>query len=183
MNGEDVLTVSLMMTREFAEQYFRWLSAQIVVKQRGTPKTFDGLFRILHSRDFVWIIPNDDNRVADALDLRREIWGEGNQIPRSGVSTLEVLVALSRRLAFNAGGDREHWAGQLIRNLGLHKMYDPLTKRKSMQIEDTLEALIWRTYDADGTGGFFPLARMEDDQTQVEIWYQMSAYINEHSVM
>jgi hypothetical protein len=92
------------------------------------------------------------------------------------------LVALSRRLEFIAGGEQDVWAGQLLKNLGLDKMYDPVSARKINQIEDILEALIWRTYERDGKGGFFPLKHTEEDQTKVEIWYQMNAYVNEHTV-
>ena len=61
-------------------------------------------------------------------------------------------------------------------------MYDPISKRKSIKIDDILDTLIWRTYEYDGIGGFFPLTNAEEDQTKVEIWYQMAAYINEHTV-
>jgi len=39
--------------------------------------------------------------------------------------------------------------------------------------------LIWRDYHADGRGGFFPLTNPDTDQTKVEIWYQMNAYVTE----
>jgi hypothetical protein len=170
-----------MMTKKFAERYFHWLANQIVV-EKSEHRDYEYLFRRLHSREFVWLVPNDDNRAGDALELRREFWGEGNKYPRYGVSTLEVIVALSRRLEFNAGGEKEIWAGQLLKNLGLDKMYDPVSKRKAMKIDDILETLLWRTYEYDGIGGFFPLLSTEEDQTKVEIWYQMAAYINEHTV-
>jgi hypothetical protein len=44
------------------------------------------------------------------------------------------------------------------------------------QVEEILHTLIWRTYDPDGTGGFFPLTRPQFDQRTIEIWYQMNAY-------
>lgn len=164
------------MTKEFAERYLNWLSTQIAID----PVEYAGLLSYLHQKEFVWIIPNDDNRIGDALELRKEFWGEGNKIPRQGVSTLEVLVALSRRLEFNGGGDKEVWAWRLISNLGLQRMFDPINRRKAYRIEDILNTLIWRTYEPDGRGGFFPLKDAKEDQTKVEIWYQMSAYIIEH---
>lgn len=139
------------------------------------------MLRRLHSKGFVWIVPNDDSRIVDALDLRREFWN-GSPFPRRGVSVLEIVVALSRRLEFNGGGERDVWAGQLLKNLGLDWMYDPITKKKERQIEEILEALIWRTYLSTGTGGFFPLMYAKEDQTKIDIWYQMSAYILENTV-
>lgn len=179
---EDVaFNAALTMTKKFAERYFEWLASQIKIEQH-IHSDYDSLFRYLHSREFVWVVPNDDNRIVDALSLRREFWGEGNRYPRDGVSTLEVILALSRRLEFIAGGEKEVWAGQLIKNLKLDRMWDPISLRKLHRMEDIVNTLIWRTYDRDGTGGFFPLRNVEEDQTKVEIWYQMNAYINEHTV-
>jgi hypothetical protein len=38
--------------------------------------------------------------------------------------------------------------------------------------------LIWRTYEPDGSGGFFPLMHPSDQRIRhkVEIWTQMNAY-------
>lgn len=168
------------MTKE--EQYFGWLKSQIAIDYgRETSKTCDGLFAWLHSKEFVWIIPNDDNRVEDGLDLRTEFLGGAHyEILQNGVSILEVLVSLSRRLAFNAEGDPTKWAWQLIVNLELHKFADPLTNRDEDKIEETLERLIWRQFHPDGQGSFFPLKVAKEDQTKIELWYQMSAYINEN---
>lgn len=139
------------------------------------------MFECLHSKEFVWIVPNDDNRIVDACDLRREFWGEGQPIPQTGVSVLEVIVALSRRLEFNAGGNQEVWAWALIKNLGLHRYDDPISQPYRDLIDAVLDALIWRKYRPNGKGGFFPLKNPKEDQTEVEIWYQMSAYINERA--
>jgi hypothetical protein len=164
------------MSEVLGRRYFRWLKRQIRIPSE---KTYNDLLDELHQKEFVWIVPNDHNRLADAFDLRREFLGEGHQISRHGVSTLEVLVALSRRLEFQAGGKAKVWAWQLIENLDLHHMTDPLSKRKRQLVDELLEALIWRTYDRDGTGGFFPIAWPQEDQTKVEIWYQMAGYVNE----
>jgi hypothetical protein len=92
---------------------------------------------------------------------------------------LEILVSLSRRVAFTAGGEATFWAWKLLENLNLTRMYDPLTARKSQKIDDILDRLIWRTYESNGNGGFFPLNWPLDDQTKVEIWFQMNEYVNE----
>jgi hypothetical protein len=181
MIGDVESSVGSTMTKKFAERYFNWLASQIKI-EHAVPRDYDSLFRYLHSREFVWVVPNDDNRAIDALSLRREFWGEGNRYPRDGVSLLEVILALSRRLEFVAGGEKEVWAGQLIKNLKLDRMYDPISLRKMHRMEDTINGLIWRTYERDGSGGFFPLKNVKEDQTKVEIWYQMNAYVNEHTV-
>jgi hypothetical protein len=165
--------------RMFTERYFEWLVGCIAVPVE--PATYSGLLERLHEREFTWFVPNDDNRIADAMDLRHELWGEGHTIPQRQATVLEVIVALSRRLAFQNGGSPEKWAWQLIKNLKLHRMTDPVGASRRRQIDDILEALIWRTYEQNGLGGFFPLKHPDQDQTKVEIWYQMSAYLAERS--
>lgn len=174
------MTQGAILGNSRQEGYFRWLKDK--VQEDGHRRNgYWEVFHILHNTEFIWIVPNDDNRMVDGLDLRREYF---HDIGRRGsmvrpVSVLEVLVALSRRLAWLASGSAEGWAWQLFCNLGLHHYRDPLSQRKVQEVNDILYALIWRTYHPDGTGGFFPLTRPSCDQTRVEIWYQMHAYVKE----
>ncbi|MFZ1684153.1 MAG: hypothetical protein WAU88_08510, partial [Candidatus Zixiibacteriota bacterium] len=46
-------------------------------------------------------------------------------------------------------------------------------------IDEVLNRVIFRTYDARGNGGLFPLRRPQRDQREVELWYQASAYLLE----
>lgn len=171
-------------TAKWVEAYFHWLAPQ--VRDEGHQShTYTDLLRLMHGKEFVWLVPNDDNRLVDGLDLRLEFLQEA-EAPNDlspetfgPVSVLEVLIGLSRRMAFVAEGDAEVWAWQFLGNLELHKMSDPLSRREAAQVDEILESLIWRTYNIDGTGGFFPLTKPEEDQTQVELWYQMCAYVEE----
>lgn len=159
------------------QAYFEWLVQQIHVPN---DRTFYDLFERMHNLEFVWTVPNDNNRIQDGLDLRYEFLNENpGRLTSNGASFLEVLVALSRRVAFTAGGDAPRWAWKLIKNLRLNKAYDPWTAQKAHSTEEILEAVIWRTYRRDGQGGFFPLKNPSEDQTKVEIWYQMNAYVIE----
>lgn len=161
---------------EFLEhRYLRWLAEQINTKN---DKSYQELFERMHNKEFVWIIPNDDNRVADGLDIRNEFLHNHNKFSR-GCSVLEVVIGLSRRMSFIVEGEPEDWAWQLITNLELHKMSGHIGKIREEQIEDILEQLVWRTYNPDGGGGFFPLSWPNEDQRRVELWYQMCAYIDE----
>lgn len=156
------------------EDYLEWLEPQ--VKPGGLPRHKD-LLHCLMAKEFVWLVPNDDNRIQDALDLRSEYGVD----PRSlgPVTVLEILVALSHRAAFMASTDPAQEAWEMIRNLELHRYRDPLGPRKLEQIDQVLDSLIWRNYDPDGSGGFFPLAWPQQDQRQIELWYQMCAYLEE----
>jgi hypothetical protein len=165
------------------DAYFHWLVEQ-VRKPGHQARTYWDLLYLMHQKEFVWLVPNDDNRIDDGTELRREFLLENNVTEMTKedfgpCSILEVMIGLSRRLAFAAGGEAEGWAWQLLDNLKLSKMSDPLSDRRTNLANTKLEALIWRTYQPDGTGGFFPLNYPDEDQTKVELWYQMASYINE----
>jgi len=162
--------------RQINHDYFAWLVAQVNVPNG---RTCGDLFEEMHNTEFVWKVPNDDNRVQDGMDLRSEFTDRVSDLILEGVTFLEVLVALSRRLAFTAGGEARVWAWQLLRNLRLQKMTDPLSEDKRNRVRDILDTVIWRTYREDGRGGFFPLSNPAEDQTKVEIWYQMNLYVIE----
>lgn len=168
------------MTPQIEYDYFQWLTSQIELPSNNS-HTYNDLFARMHETEFVFIIPHDDDRIQDGLALRDEfLHGKtGHKLEPRGASILEVLVALSRRVAFTAGGDPSWWAWQLIENLNLDRRYDPFTAGRATRVDETLEALIWRTYQRDGKGGFFPLNETIEDQTKVDIWNQMNRYVNE----
>jgi hypothetical protein len=174
------------MSETINEVYFLWLCDRINVNYGKPGPTFNHLLGLLHEKEFVWTVPNDDNRLEDAHDLRVHFANE-NRLMHSEellmgippLSVLEVIVALADRLSFLDGGGPRDWAWRLIENLALDKQKDPLTPRKEEYISDVLDTLIWRTYEPDGLGGFFPLAYPEENQTKVEIWKQMNAYLAE----
>lgn len=192
IGSKDDISTS-MTNKPLEEVYFKWLCNRIDPEfGHNTTRTYHDLFAQLHEKEFVWIIPNDDNRVHDGLELRirfivdngyegLELYSKGIK----GASCLEVLIALSVRLEFQADGRQEFWAWQLIENLGLNKFKDPVTPRKAEQIDEILNTLIWRTYGRDGVGSFFPLAWPDVDKNmaEIEIWYQMAAYVNEIHIL
>jgi len=55
------------------DQYFEWLYSQVAdVRIRKGPRTYWNLLRQLFATEFVWHVPNDDNRAYDGRDLRFE---------------------------------------------------------------------------------------------------------------
>lgn len=171
-------TTTMPTTVEY--EYYVWLTQKIDIPNN---KTYLDLFERMHNVEFVWTVPNDDNRVQDGIDLRSEFLDirGGGELDIGGATCLEVLIALSRRVAFIAGGGQHYrqWAWTLLKNLGLQRFSDPLTNEKLSRVDHILHDLIWRNYSIDGRGGFFPLQNPEVDQTQVEIWYQLNAYVSE----
>lgn len=180
-----------MTTNQINEVYVGWLYSQINWEYKHhCLNSYNMLTHMLWVKPFAWTVPNDDNRIEDGKELRylfitdpklRITFPEHlvEDFRAQPCSTLEVIVALSRRLAFAAQGEPGWWAWKLLSNLHLDKMKDPVSRRKQIQVDDILETLIWRTYNWDGEGGFFPIAHPRDDMKKVEIWYQMSAYLEE----
>lgn len=167
------------------EEYLTWLYAQVAsVRQRSRSKTYWSLLRQLYVKEFVWWVPNDDNRVEDGRDLRYEFFAEMGIEDQDldwtglGCSMLEMLIGLSRRLEFEGGGLAKKWFWVLIDNLGLSEYHDNAYS-DAEAVDEILDCVIWRNYHADGRGGLFPLEAPEQDQTKIEIWYQLSAYILE----
>lgn len=159
--------------------YFTWLTSQIEFP-RSSQKTYNDLLLRLHEKEFIWTVPGDDNRVQDALDMRTEFSHQKQRVKfKNFVSVLEILIVLSCKLEFLAGGQASSWACQLIENLGLNRSYDPLENKRAERTEEILESLVWRTYRRDGHGGFFPLNWPKEDQRKIELWYQLNAYVNE----
>lgn len=170
------------------ELYFRWLYVQVASARLKNPsRTYWCVLKHLYTNEFVWFVPNDDNRVEDGKELRFEflemhpdespdhIWLE------EGSSFLEMLIALSRRLSFaSEGASSMEWFWQLMSNLDL-VITDSEYDQQIFEIDEAIKMLNERTYAFDGKGGLFPLEDTDIDQRHVEIWYQMNYYLIERS--
>lgn len=164
--------------------YLRWLYRQVAQVHLENPsRTYWSLLRQLYKTEFVWFVPNDDNRVEDGKQLRYEFLNNENieyvnpEWLHMGCSMLEMLIALSRRLAFEAEGRPRAWFWKLIHNLGLDELNDSVQPYPWEDVDHILENVIWRNYQPDGQGGLFPLQNAQQDQTKIEIWYQLQAYL------
>lgn len=170
------------MTEALDDQYLSWLYSQVGdVRVRNKSRTYWDLLTQLYSKQFVWLVPNDDNRVQDGLDLRYEWSLETGITPDSkwldeGCSFLEMLIALSRRLAFEGQGHPPVWFWHLIGNLGLQDCTDR-SKYNQGWVDAVVNNVILRTYEPNGRGGLFPMRYPKHDQREVEIWYQMNEYL------
>lgn len=175
------------MTGPIDEQYLAWLYAQVASLEESDPtKTYWSLFRQLYGKEFVWLVLNDDNRVEDGKNLRDEFLLSFDAGPdpawmELGCSVLEMLIALSRHLAFEDGNDVEGWFWEMLENLDLVVNDDEYNRAAKNHIDYALDRLIWRSYLPDGRGGLFPLDSPTVDQRDVEIWLQFNAYIIERS--
>ena len=168
-------------------RYFYWLYQQVAALTNPNPaRGYFKLLEQLHRKEFTWFVENDHNRMEDGLLLRneflRETRTEGDQDwMELECSMLEMLVALSRRVAFETNGEPIEWFWRMLTNLELVSYTDDIYHEKHNEaIDDILQMVADRTYTEHGVGGLFPLLNADQDQRNVEIWYQMSLYLLEH---
>lgn len=178
------------MSAPLDELYLTWLYSQVgSVKLKDPARTYWSLLRHLYTNEFVWFVPNDDNRMEDGRELRKEFIREQDidyidfEWLELGCSVLEMLIGLSRRLSFQAEGEARGWFWMLVDNLGLLEFTDAELgddPAKHRYVDRTIERMVQRGYKRNGEGGLFPLHHAREDQRRVEIWYQMHAFLLEN---
>lgn len=166
------------------ERYLDWLHSLVEPPNRRNQVRYRKLCEQLYTTPFRWFVHNDDNRVADARELRQDFFamtGDDDELwYQMDASVLEVLIAISQRVAFELDEAREVWFWRLIDHLGLTEATDDgWSPQRSREVHKVTQRLIHRTYAPDGRGGLFPLNHPYFDQRTVEIWDQMSAYVLE----
>ena len=169
---------SSTMTDSLDDQYLEWLYNQVGRQVRNI-EHWDLLYA-MQNYDFVMLVPNDDNRMRDGEELRKEFTSEtGNQPSNSwmsmGCTVMEMLIGVARHLSFEMDGEVGEWFWHLVGNLGVIHFNDRRFEPRT--VEQVLENLVWRQYNYDGSGGLFPLREPHQDQRHVEIWFQMESYM------
>ena len=169
--------------------YLEWLYNHFgIVQNRNPERSYWQLARQLYTTPFRWFVPNDDNRFEDGRALRPlflESTGYQLHDPYGlwlalDCSVLEMLVAFSQRAAFESDGSPAEWFWRMLNNLGLDSYSDNIYEVSiAEEVEEVLERLNSRRYEATGEGGLFPLRHPEHDQRIVELWYQLQAYLLE----
>lgn len=183
-----------MTNTRFVSPYYIWLRGQAL--QDDEHSNYNALLRMLHSMPFYWILPLDEDRAIDGLNLRidyqRSIENLDvyvDDLDDEDASVLEVLVGIARRMSYLISED--DYPGMtpsvcfwiLIENLGLLKYTDDALKNDMYSLLDLNGDVIrWmqRLFDYDGTGSPFPLRQPPCDQREETITYQMNRYILEN---
>lgn len=167
--------------------YYQWLKSQ--VEFLDFPETYDRLFMALNKKIFSYKHPMDKNRASEALELRDEYRKEvGKRAPSPNIappSVLELLVSIAKRMnyicaSFDEDRTKElFW--RLLANLDLSRMSDPYYEQfgGDSRVDIILNTFLERTYEADGRGGLFPMAKPRQNQREVELWYQMNQYLSD----
>lgn len=169
------------------DEYFDWLCELVDSKRFSKHVSYRKLLMHLHNIEFTWIIPLDDNRADDGVQLRRKFALRRNDITlrrylTGPCSVLEMMVALAVRCEewimddTQMGNRAGQWFWGMIHNLGLSPMTDSKFDRDF--IDDVIARFLNRDYEPDGRGGLFTIRNCSEDLRTVEIWCQLSWYLD-----
>lgn len=169
------------------EAYFVWLYSQVgEVENKNRSRSYWKLMKFLYEKEFLWLkkIELDANRAQDGKDLRLSFMRETRtKVDEPGwldmpCSMLEMLIALAWKLEFEGGRTQAFWFWDMIGNLGLLECTDALELDENI-VDYILDKMISRQYAENGAGGLFPLKAPDNDQRDVQLWYQAQAYLLE----
>jgi hypothetical protein len=170
------------------ELYFNWLCAKVL---DFNVRIYFDLMHILHTTEFVWLVPEDQNRAEDGLELRTYFLREHgidsvdasiHEWFSSPCSFLEMLIAFSNRASFQTDEPTSDWFWRFLNTIRLDE-YRQVSIDDEILIRDILHTVIWRTYREDGHGGMFPMNRTLYNQREVEIWYQFCEYLQDQGLI
>lgn len=133
--------------------YTRWLI------QRGCLENYSELASVWDEIDFVWYIPEDEDKAIQALRMRDEYCYETETpSPRQApASFLEVFVSITDTLTAMLYQDREEFTKSILLNMGARSYSDDgrLPSEIHEEALDIAERVMYRTYGRNGSGGLF----------------------------
>lgn len=183
------------MTRDtIVNRYYEWLSKLVCENRYSKRTSYSKLLMRLHSIEFRYLLPRDQNRAEDGISLRwrficelddSEHYDHYNNMLADldgPCSVLEMMISLATHcediMDDTSVGDRTgQWFWGMIRNLGLGSMYDSRYDRE--YVDETIERFLNREYRPDGKGGLFTIRNCDRDLRDVEIWHQLCWYLDD----
>ena len=176
------------MTRDEIEMQnddFEWMWSLIASKKHD-----QRLLMHLHDVAFAYIIPMDSNRAEDGMELRYRFGRENGYDERivatylddRDCSVLEMMIALALRCEDtmydpDIGDQTARWFWDMVDSLGLTNMTGE--RYNKQYVDATIDILLNREYRRNGEGGLFTVKNSDVDMRSIEIWYQMSKYLND----
>lgn len=180
----------MSLHEEIENVYFDWMYSIVTDKDyvKNKKLSYRKLLSTLHTREFYFILPMDENRALDGIDLRNRFAYECSKFEKNDImeclngpcSVLEMMVALAVRMEDEIMGFGSQWFWLMIFNMGLNDMLDGAFDRK--KVEHAINILLDREYQKDGTGGLFIVKHHAEDLRNIEIWYQMQWYLGEINI-
>lgn len=179
-----------MTSHELNDIYFDWLVQLVCEDENIDSQSYYKLFSLLHDTQFYSLVPMDENRENDGIELRYRFGYErgiqariiASELDYCPCSVLEMLVALVVRCEEHITVNPEigcrfgRWFWMIMDNLGLGGMTDDVYDwRKANQI---VTRFLNREYGPHGEGGLVYLPDSTEDLRQKDIWYQMMHYLS-----
>ena len=173
------------------DEYFLWLCGKINVSPTGK-LPYHQLAKALYSVQYAPGRDNMDmNRALDGLYLRSEFiqkFGEAGSAGNRGNCTfLEMLIGLARRMAFLMESEEKpkrivEFFWKMLENMGLTDFSDLrfAALNGDRVVAKATDYVISKRYGPDGKGGLFPVNHPQKDMRQLDLWYQMHAWLSEN---
>lgn len=169
--------------------YFDYLLGKIF-RSRNDMAIYTPLCMLLFTTKFSYLIPMDENRNIDGLNLREEYFQETGRSIEFGLakdtsSVFEVMVSLAEycnRVMYISSDDFTwFWFGQMLENLGLDKYTSSRFHEENVANDVIIRIRIFlmRQYDYYGHGNLFTVQRPMEDMRCVDIATQMGWYLRE----
>ena len=166
--------------------YYHWLLDIVMYKEmKRSGREYKKLLRAMKDKQFTVVVPNDINRLEDGKYLRftfQEETGFEGEI-KGSCSFLEMCIGLAVRMnrdIFEPDPSYRpaRWFWTMMENCGLDKYTDDIFD--DLIVNKLMDRVIKRTYSKTGKGGLFPIKHPNNDQRNVELWYQMQQYVMEN---
>lgn len=165
--------------------YLTWLVGLV---DDGRAYQYTSVFHAAWEMEFTYSISLDANRAQDGIDLRRVYERDASVVlPELGpCRVLEFLIGLSFRMEhilynWEFPNQVDRWFWELMHNLRLIDLGLHNTEEQNYEIAShVLQKVVDRDYTPAGLGGVFPIQSPENDQRDVEVWYQMHNWIREN---
>ena len=167
----------------YQKRYLQWLYNFI-----GNYSGYTKLLEYLYQVDYIWIIPMDENRANDGLNLRNRFCDlyhlDGSQLENifgsKPCSMLEMMIALSIRIEDDFMGTENsnnipRWFWSMIHSLGLQFNRDEHFSQE--KADSIILQFIEHRYSSDGRGSLFYVPMRNVDFRNLQIWDQMNQWL------
>lgn len=170
------------------DEYYQWLLGIIDIDSHTD---YYLLLGTLHRREYRYSVAMDANRAAEGIELRKDWFDDIHDHDyhyakfdiNTPCSVLEMLIALAisieDKIMYKPNEDHTaEWFWMMIDNLKLSNMTDDNFDLDA--VCDAIDIFLDRKYGPDGKGSVFYTNRTDIDFRKMELWYQMSHYLDEH---
>lgn len=177
----------MVSPRNISKLYFKWLYKIAMDK---VPSSYKQLLQKLFSIEYYYILETDESRAKDGEHLRYRFGREHSfddfeiesHLDISPCSVLEMMVALALRceeeIMYDSdyGNRTSQWFFEMLESLKLDSMDDEHFDEK--YVEERICIFLNTLYKSNGSGSLFTVPGTEQDMRQLDIWYQLMAYLN-----